>query len=62
MQAVGDEKENGDISNGKLGLIEGRKYLSEESNPSIKKYKDVVEEYHKKYNADLATKPQWRQI
>ncbi len=51
-----DEEEN---SSNKIkvglqyGIKEHESYLSELKNPSIKKYKSVIREYHKKYTSEL---------
>lgn len=42
--------------------MEVESYLREETNPSIRKYKAVVTEYHKKYNREISNKPLGRQI
>lgn len=44
------------------GLVDIKSYLSEETNPSIKKYKAVVKEYHKKYSQEITMNPLGRQI
>lgn len=43
------DKENLCQGKSELGLADQKNYLNEELNPSIKKYKSVVKEYHKKY-------------
>lgn len=45
------DKENQVINvPGGLGLVEAAQYLNEGVNSSIKKYRSVVKEYHKKYH------------
>ena len=46
------DKENNEASSvPDYGIVEVKKYVSEESNPYVKKYKSVVKEYHRKYHS-----------
>lgn len=52
MNIVCPDKENPLGYKGEqIGLIDLTTYLSEESNPSIKKYKTVVQQYYRKYTS-----------
>lgn len=50
------------VRSDEYGLTDIKTYLSEETNPSIKKYKSVVKEYHKKYTQEITINPLGRQI
>lgn len=56
------EKENLQAGRGELGLLDQKNYLSEELNPSIKKYKAVVREYQRKYAQEISLQPAVRQL
>jgi len=43
-------------------LLDIKNYLNESNNGSIKKYKSVIKEYHKKYCSEITVNPQSRQI
>jgi hypothetical protein len=42
--------------------LDVKNYLNEASNASIKKYKSVVKDYHRKYCAEIALSAQGRQM
>ena len=63
MGVLFPDKENQVINvPGGLGLTETAQYLNEGINNSIKKYKSVVKEYHKKYHQEITTAPLGRQV
>lgn len=63
MGVVVADKENvGSLRGEEFGLVDAKQYLSEEANPSIKKYKSVLKEYHKKYSSEIAIQAQGRQL
>ncbi len=63
MSVVAPEKENQSAMRGEdFGLTDIQQYLNEEVNSSIKKYRAVVKEYHKKYTQEITIRALGRQI
>lgn len=62
MRLINPDKENSHPGSPDYGIAEAQSYLKEETNPSIKKYKSVVKEYHKKYHKEMTNKPLGRQV
>ena len=62
MSIVCPDKENPLGYKGEeIGLLDIKLYLNEETNPSIKKYKTVVQQYFRKYNSEIKIQAMGRQ-
>ena len=63
MSVISPQKENNPMNRGQqYGLLDIQHYLNEELNPSFKKYKNVVKQYHKKYNQEITIHALGRQV